>query len=1302
MLYAYSRYDTLGNVISAKDPNGNVSTVSYTDNFGDGSNPDTGSGGTYGATFALPALITSPAPNPGEPQHTAKSQYDFSTGLLTGFKDRNGIKTKTEYNDSFNRPTHVISANGVAAVETHARMYYAPTTQYGVTLSRNDVMTVKDQATVNDAVLRGWTVTDGFGRASESWTRHPQGDVKVTTLYDGLGRAKQTSNPYRVGDTPVYTTMTYDLAGRVTAVATPDGAALATAYDAAKVRVTDQAGKQRISETDGLGRLSKVWEVTSVGTDVVTFLGANSNSHLTAYGYDALDDLTAVTQGAQTRTFVYDSLKRLTSATNPESGTTSYVYDTNGNLLSKTDARTATTTLTYDALNRVKSKTYSGTTSEGINAANATTPVYFKYDSQAFNAGAPAGFNRGFATGRLAAMNYSGGSQGDYLGYDELGRSVRKTQQTGTLNYPITASYDRTGSMLNETYPSGRVVNYAYDTAGRANSATGTLGDGVARNYATGITYSAAGQMTLEQFGAATTLYHRQHFNNRLQLYDARVGTDSNPVNDGNSSSAWTMGSQDRGSTQLYYNTNYLIGNGGTNNNGNIWRMDTFVPLAADPWTGWAAAIDYYNYDALNRITQIIEQSYGSATQTPAVPMQQAYLYDRYGNRTIDANLTFGGAGNSTPYNYTVRQIPGRVEGEDYDFGGQGVAYNDTEATNFGGQYRTSEWVDIEANDGGYTIGYTNGGEWLKYTINVTTTGTYSLTTRLGSALSGATFHVEVDGVNKTGSLTVPNTGSWTVFTTIITPNISLSKGQHVMKVVFEGTGGGKGNFNWFDWALTAAGGTTTPTSAINNLVYAVNAANNRLVVPAGQSGVLEYDAAGNQTRDTFTQSGVARYSYDAENRLKTVQNDTLTITYATYTYDGDGKRVKRIASGVETWQVYGLGGELLAEYAASGAAGSPQKEYGYRNGQLLVTAAGGTVTWLMPDQLGSTRLEIGGTGAWNAVTRHDYLPFGEELGANVGVRGNVGSGYAVSAIRQRFTDKERDVETGLDYFIARYYSSVQGRFPSVDRLRASARITNPQTLNRYSYVLNRPTIAIDPDGLSTIIVTVTQHGNNNPTSSVRLVRTRGDSAGTNVGASHDNPGTYNGLAAGVGGRDRMVANSDTPFGAYNRRTVATRGGTANDRLGDAYGTGQVLMDPAAGEVVAARRNGILIHGGGSAVRARGGDPYADLQELFPTQGCVRLCNGHVNDLIQNINTLEGTADALDRMFIGTQEYLSDLAGQRDGNGAYRYPDLRIGLGLYSSNAELQQLVEEDQARRLREERGRAEEERQRRPQRLQ
>ena len=90
---------------------------------------------------------------------------------------------------------------------------------------------------------------------------------------------------------------------------------------------------------------------------------------------------------------------------------------------------------------------------------------------------------------------------------------------------------------------------------------------------------------------------------------------------------------------------------------------------------------------------------------------------------------------------------------------------------------------------------------------------------------------------------------------------------------------------------------------------------------------------AGNQTKDYLTSNGTR--TYDAENQM-TSATDSSNHTSA-YSYDGDGHRVKRNISWTETWQVYGLGGELIAEYAQNGSASSPQKEYGYRNGQLLV-----------------------------------------------------------------------------------------------------------------------------------------------------------------------------------------------------------------------------------------------------------------------------------------------------------------------------------------------------------------------------
>jgi RHS repeat-associated protein len=110
-------------------------------------------------------------------------------------------------------------------------------------------------------------------------------------------------------------------------------------------------------------------------------------------------------------------------------------------------------------------------------------------------------------------------------------------------------------------------------------------------------------------------------------------------------------------------------------------------------------------------------------------------------------------------------------------------------------------------------------------------------------------------------------------------------------------------------------------------------------------------------------------------------------------------------------------------------------------------------------------------TGALANVKRHDYLPFGEELYADTGGRttgqGNTASGnLPADGARQKFTSYERDNETTLDYAQARYYSSTQGRFTSVDPLMASGRLSDPQSWNRYVYVLNKPTKLTDPYGL--------------------------------------------------------------------------------------------------------------------------------------------------------------------------------------------------------------------------------------------
>jgi len=157
--------------------------------------------------------------------------------------------------------------------------------------------------------------------------------------------------------------------------------------------------------------------------------------------------------------------------------------------------------------------------------------------------------------------------------------------------------------------------------------------------------------------------------------------------------------------------------------------------------------------------------------------------------------------GGSTPFGGTAVALPGTVQAENFDDGGSGVAYVDNTATNSGGQYR-STGVDVEATSdsgGGYDVGWTFAGEWLNYSVSVATAGTYDVDVRVASGGAGGTFHIEVNGVNKTGPLAVPNTGGWQTWTTIRKSGVSLSAGVQVWRVVMDTNGitTAVGNFNW-------------------------------------------------------------------------------------------------------------------------------------------------------------------------------------------------------------------------------------------------------------------------------------------------------------------------------------------------------------------------------------------------------------------------------------------------------------------------------------------------------------------------
>jgi len=189
-----------------------------------------------------------------------------------------------------------------------------------------------------------------------------------------------------------------------------------------------------------------------------------------------------------------------------------------------------------------------------------------------------------------------------------------------------------------------------------------------------------------------------------------------------------------------------------------------------------------------------------------------AVATDNLGATATSAAVTIQVAAppTATPFGGHPAPIPGLIEFENFDDGGEGVAYHDLTSGNSGGQYRQTD-VDIEATSdvgGGYSLGWNQAGEWLKYTVSVAAAGSYKMEARVATTGTGGIFHIEVDGTDVTGALIVPGTGGWQTWQSIALDGIALTAGSHVLRVVFDsnGTTGYMGNFNSMRWTASVAG----------------------------------------------------------------------------------------------------------------------------------------------------------------------------------------------------------------------------------------------------------------------------------------------------------------------------------------------------------------------------------------------------------------------------------------------------------------------------------------------------------------
>ena len=543
----------------------------------------------YSTTYAgaYPTTITNAA------NQITTLAYDSNIGLVTSIKDPNSQTSSYTY-DNMARIASANYPDGGSTTITH----HETTTPFTAT-ETTAITSGLNKVTTN--------VFDGLGRLSQTQITDAQGTIYTDTTYDANGRKSTVSNPYRSTSDSTYgvTTYQYDSLNRTTKVIPPDGTMtsnnVTTQYCAGTTLVEDQASHWRRSTTDGLGRLIEVDEPNS-STIVNVCPGTGEPIWVTNYTYDTLDDLLTVVQGgSHNRSFIYDSLKRLTSSTNPETGTTpvTYTYDSDDNVKTKSDARSLTITYAYDNLNRMTGRTYS----------NGDPAVSYAYDQSTCVVVSTC-----YNVGRRTSMTDAGGSES--WAYDKMGREWGESRTTAGVTKTAGYTYDLMGGLLTLTYPSGRTLTYTpndLDDPVEVEDVPNSL------IYASGGTY--APQQSLSGLVSGGAYNSTFIYNNRLQpcwIYTTTAAAlPTNTLCTATASAATAI--------DLKYNFNF-----GVADNGNVIGITNNRDTTRS---------QQFTYDQVNRLTS--GETTSTYSTSPSHCWGEAYVYDNqssgsgeYGNLT--------------------------------------------------------------------------------------------------------------------------------------------------------------------------------------------------------------------------------------------------------------------------------------------------------------------------------------------------------------------------------------------------------------------------------------------------------------------------------------------------------------------------------------------------------------------------------------------------------------------------------------------------------------------------------------------
>lgn len=585
----YTYYDT-GTVNTATDVNSAVTTYTY------------GSGTSCGNSFATSV---------SEPMSLSRSMvWNCTGGVKTSVTDENGQPTTATYSDPyFWHPNKVTNAASIVANFTY-----------------DAAVSVEGAVVFGSSTTDALTTVDGLGRAHISQIKEaPTSGTydSVETDYDSLGRPDRTTLPYAAAASTTNsgapsTQTTYDALGRklqVTDSATKSVTYLYSQGDTYRTVGPAPAGentKRKQFEYDALGRLISVCEVTTwTGSGACAQVNA-ANGYLTQYAYDVLNDLISVTQNAQsaskqTRTYTYDGLGRLTSETNPESGTKNYYYDSDstmcgdgaytyhGDLVKTTDAAGNCVAMFYDARHRL--------TDVGNSNQSGSHCRRFRYDSSPGYPGSTKPSGLANTLGRLveaATDQCVAGNDAiitdEWFSYTAVGKVSDVYEST-----PDSGGYYH----VNETYWANGAPNIISGLTGLPTTTYGVDGEG--RIYSAS---ASSGQSPLSSSSYNTASLPTQ-------------------INFGSSDSdSFTFDSNSNRMTQYKFSVNGQAVTGTLNWN----AIGSLGSLAVtDPFYGAGNQTCSYTHDDMSRIASV---NCGS-------PWNQTFNYDAFGNISKSGTISF-------------------------------------------------------------------------------------------------------------------------------------------------------------------------------------------------------------------------------------------------------------------------------------------------------------------------------------------------------------------------------------------------------------------------------------------------------------------------------------------------------------------------------------------------------------------------------------------------------------------------------------------------------------------------------------